>query len=81
MTDYRKLPHGEERLSALGLGMGGIQNAPPDEIERVVREAIDAGINFFDLCAGGRGGVRAVWARHRRAAGAGAFPAAFRRGV
>lgn len=53
MTDYRKLPHGEERLSALGLGMGGIQNAPPDEIERVVREAIDAGINFFDLCAGG----------------------------
>ena len=53
MTDYRKLPHGEERLSALGLGMGGIQNAPPDEIEQVVREAIDAGINFFDLCAGG----------------------------
>ena len=48
--------------------MGGIQNAPPDEIEQVVREAIDAGINFFDLCAGG-------------AAGAGAFSAAFRRGV
>lgn len=62
------LPHGEEHPSALGLGMGGIQNAPPDEIEQVVREAIDAGINFFDLCAGG-------------AAGAGAFSAAFRRGV
>ncbi len=33
--------------------MGGIQSAPPAEIEAVVREAICHGINFFDLCAGG----------------------------
>ena len=53
MMEYRKLPHGEERLSCLGLGMGGIQNTPPAEIEAVVREAIRNGVNFFDLCAGG----------------------------
>ena len=52
--EYRKLPHGSERISTLGLGMGGIQASSPEEIEAVVREAIDAGINFFDLCAGGK---------------------------
>lgn len=51
--EYRKLPHSDIELSVLGLGMGGIQNTPPDEIEAVVSKAIDNGINFFDLCAGG----------------------------
>lgn len=51
---YRKLPRGEEMIGTLGLGMGGIQNAAPSEIETVVAKAIDAGINFFDLCAGGK---------------------------
>lgn len=51
--EYRKLPRGEERLGVLGLGMGGIQNCSDAEIEQVVRSAIDHGINFFDLCAGG----------------------------
>ena len=53
MMEYRKLPHGEERIGTLGLGMGGIQAAPPAEIEAVVRQALEQGINFFDLCAGG----------------------------
>ena len=54
--EYRQLPHGnfQERLSVLGLGMGGIQNCPEDEIEEVIRTAIANGINFFDLCAGGK---------------------------
>ena len=53
--EYRKLPHGSEteRFSVLGLGMGGIQHTPPDEIEAIIRKAIAHGINFFDLCAGG----------------------------
>lgn len=51
--EYRKLPHGEEELSTLGIGMGGIQNAPADEIEATVSRAIDSGINFFDMCGGG----------------------------
>ena len=54
--EYRQLPHGnfQERLSVLGLGMGGIQNCPEDEIEEVIRTAIANGVNFFDLCAGGK---------------------------
>ena len=53
--EYRQLPHGTpaEKVSVLGLGMGGIQYTPPQEIEAIIRKAIDNGINFFDLCAGG----------------------------
>lgn len=53
MIEYRKLTHGGEKISTLGLGMGGIQAAPPEEIEAVIRRAMEHGINFFDLCAGG----------------------------
>ncbi len=53
--EYRQLPHGlpHEKFSVLGLGMGGIQHTPPQEIEAIIRKAIAHGINFFDLCAGG----------------------------
>ncbi len=53
--EYRQLPHGTDRemFSVLGLGMGGIQHTPAAEIEAIIRRAIDNGINFFDLCAGG----------------------------
>lgn len=53
--EYRQLPHGneKEKFAVLGLGMGGIQHTPADEIEAIIRKAIDCGINFFDLCAGG----------------------------
>ena len=50
--EYRKLPHGTEMISTLGLGFGGIQKASDEEIEAVVRKAVDNGINFFDMCAG-----------------------------
>ncbi|MDE6691304.1 MAG: (4Fe-4S)-binding protein, partial [Clostridia bacterium] len=52
--DYRRLPHGNENIGTLGLGMGGIQNSSPEEIQAVVERAIANGINFFDLCAGGK---------------------------
>ncbi len=53
--EYRQLPRGyeNEKFSVLGLGMGGIGQTPPEEIEAIIRKAIDHGINFFDLCAGG----------------------------
>ncbi len=53
--EYRQLPHGtdREKFGVLGLGMGGIQHTPPDQIEAIISKAIDHGINFFDLCAGG----------------------------
>lgn len=53
--EYRQLPRGKEneKFSVLGLGMGGIQYTPAAEIEAIITKAIDNGINFFDLCAGG----------------------------
>ena len=53
--EYRRLPRGgeNEKFSVLGLGMGGIGKTPPDEIEAIIRKAIDNGINFFDLCTAG----------------------------
>ena len=53
--EYRQLPHGSpnEKIGVLGLGMGGIQHTPAEEIEAIIRKAMDHGINFFDLCAGG----------------------------
>lgn len=53
MKEYRKLKRGDENICTLGLGMGGIQNAPPEEIEKVVRNAAENGINFFDLSLAG----------------------------
>lgn len=52
--EYRKLPRGEEQIGVLGLGMGGIQNTAPEEIQKVIERAVENGINFFDLCAGGK---------------------------
>ena len=55
MMHYRQLPHGSERekFSVLGLGLGGIGQTPADEIEAIIRKAIDNGINFFDMCTAG----------------------------
>ena len=53
--EYRQLPHGNEteKFSVLGLGFGGIGITPPEEIEAIVRKAMDHGINFFDMCTAG----------------------------
>ena len=53
--EYRQLPHGNEteKFGVLGLGFGGIGTTPVDEIEAIVRKAIDHGINFFDMCTAG----------------------------
>lgn len=49
--EYRKLPHGPERISVIGLGMGSIHEGDEAEIEKTVRLALDAGINYFDMAA------------------------------
>ena len=53
--EYRRLPHGNEneKFSILGLGLGGIGTTPPEEIEAIIRKALDHGINFFDMCTAG----------------------------
>lgn len=53
--EYRQLPHGseKEKFSVIGLGLGGIGETPTDEIETIIRKAVDHGINFFDMCTAG----------------------------
>ena len=55
IMEYRQLPHGTERekFGVLGLGLGGIGKTPADEIEAIIRKALDRGINYFDLCTAG----------------------------
>ena len=50
--EYRKLPHGEERISIIGMGSSVIGERPEKDIIETVQSALDAGINFFDLAAG-----------------------------
>ena len=50
--EYRQLPKGREKIGTLGIGLGGIQNASSEEIEKVIRKAIENGINYFDACGG-----------------------------
>lgn len=63
--EYRKLPHGDEKISVLGLGMGGIQKASDREIEQVIEKAVGNGVSFLDLC-GGAGNVYAPIGRALR---------------
>lgn len=47
--EYRVLPHGGEKISVIGMGMGSIHESTPAETERIVRAALDAGVNYFDF--------------------------------
>lgn len=47
--EYRTLPHGDEKISIIGLGMGSVHNSSTAEVERIVRAALDAGVNYFDF--------------------------------
>ena len=49
--EYRKLPRGEEKLSVIGLVNGSIGLASEEEIKVIIKEAINRGINFFDVGA------------------------------
>lgn len=48
---YRKLPHGEEQISIIGLGTSSIGMAGDQEIEATVELAMDSGVNFFDMAS------------------------------
>ena len=48
---YRKLPHGGENISVIGLGMGSIHESSEEEIEETVRFAVENGVNYFDMAA------------------------------
>ena len=48
--EYRKLPHGGEKISVIGLGMGSVTGTE-EEIVCLLNTAIENGVNFFDLAA------------------------------
>ena len=50
--EYRKLPHGEERIGVIGMGSSAVGMQNEKEIIETVRTAVEKGINFFDLAAG-----------------------------
>lgn len=51
MMEYRKIPHGGEPVSVIGLGMGSLHESCEQEIEETVCIAIESGVNFFDMAA------------------------------
>lgn len=50
--EYRKLPHGEEQISIIGMGTSVIGEQPEDEMIETVQLALEAGINYFDMAGG-----------------------------
>ncbi len=49
---YRKLPHGEEQISIIGLGNSSLGAEGETETEKTVEMAIENGINYFGMAAG-----------------------------
>ncbi len=49
--EYRKLPHGEERISVIGLGTSSIGSAGDREIEATMSLALEKGVNYFDMAS------------------------------
>lgn len=52
MMEYRKLPHGDEKISVLGLGTSSIGESSEEEIIKTIQLALDSGINYIDLASG-----------------------------
>lgn len=48
---YRRLTHGGENISVIGLGTSSIQAASEREIEETVRYALERDINYFDMAS------------------------------
>lgn len=46
--EYRKLPHGGEKVSTIGIGAGCLYQASPREIKDIISFGMDQGINLID---------------------------------
>lgn len=49
---YRKLPHGEERISVIGMGTSVVGEKSAKNVTETVTYALDHGINYFDMAGG-----------------------------
>ena len=50
--EYRQLPHGNEKISVIGLGTSSLGESSEKEIIATIQEAIKNGINYIDLASG-----------------------------
>lgn len=50
--EYRKLPHGGERIGVIGMGSSVVGAQPEERIIETVRYALDHGVNYFDMAGG-----------------------------
>ena len=50
--EYRKLPHGDEQISILGLGTSSLGPSGDKEIQETALMAVENGINYIDLASG-----------------------------
>ncbi len=50
--EYRKLPHGEEMISVIGMGSSVVGEQSEKKIIETVEYALDAGVNYFDMAGG-----------------------------
>lgn len=50
--EYRKLPHGDEQISVLGLGTSSLGETSEQEMIETVQAALAQGINYIDMASG-----------------------------
>lgn len=50
--EYRKLPHGEEQISVIGMGTSVVGETSVKNVMETVTYALEHGINFFDMAGG-----------------------------
>ncbi len=50
--EYRKLPHGGEEISIIGLGNSSLGPSGERDVEETVYLALENGVNYFDMAAG-----------------------------
>ena len=50
--EYRKLPHGSERVSVIGLGTSVVGEHSVQNVVETVTFALDSGVNYIDLAGG-----------------------------
>ena len=47
--EYRKLPHGDEQISIIGMGNSSLGASGEEEAEKTVTMALENGVNYFDM--------------------------------
>ena len=50
--EYRKLPHGDEMISVIGMGTSVVGEASAKNVTETVSYALEHGINYFDMAGG-----------------------------